>query len=510
MSTTSLAPRRPTILIILDGFGVNPSKRDNAIVAANTPNLDALFSRNPMTTLETSGPAVGLPQGQMGNSEVGHMTLGCGSILRQDLVAISEAVEDGSFFGNEALLAAARAAKEQNRPLHLLGLVSNGGVHSHLDHLLGLIELSKREGVKPLLHMITDGRDTSPQCATQFLPPLEAALADAGGAIASVVGRFYAMDRDKRWDRVQVAWSAFTAGNGRSVGSAQAGIESAWSAGEGDEFIKPLILPAFDAMQAGDQVVFFNFRNDRPREISEALALPEFSEFDRGNYSAVSLTTMTEYQSSYGFPVAFDKDVPKTTLGELLADQGIKQFHCSETEKYPHVTFFFNGGQEAPFDGEVHKLIPSPAVATYDLQPEMSAKAVADAVIDAVDSDQYGFIVTNFANGDMVGHTGVWGAAVQAVETLDKEVGRLIEAARSRGYSIVLTADHGNCDMMIDPLTEGPHTQHTTFPVPCLIIDSENWQLAHGAGLSSIAPTVLQLMGVEQPPEMCGRSLLLG
>ena len=507
--STPLAPRRSTLLIILDGFGVNPIERDNAIVAANTPNFDALFSRHAVTTIEASGPAVGLPEGQMGNSEVGHMMLGCGSILRQDLVAISESVADGSLFSNSVLSGAVRAAKASGRPLHLLGLVSDGGIHSHLDHLLGLIELCRREGARPLLHMITDGRDTAPQCAKQFLPAVVRALNAAGGEIASICGRFYAMDRDRRWERVCTAWAALTRGEGRRVSTAAEGIESAWAAGQGDEFIKPIILPGFTALAGGDQVVFFNFRNDRPRQLSEALALNDFAHFERGDYIPVHLTTMTEYQASYPFPVAFDKELPAVTLGELVAAAGMQQFHVSETEKYPHVTFFFNGGREAPFDGETRALIPSPAVATYDLQPEMSAVAVADAVIDALQANCYGFVVVNFANGDMVGHTGVWSAAVAAVETLDREVGRVIDTACTTGYSVLLTADHGNCDMMIDPLTRERHTQHTTFPVPCMVIDSDTWQLVNGQGLSSIAPTVLQLLGLAQPTQMRGRSLLV-
>ncbi len=335
MDSTSLTPRRPTLLIILDGFGVNPSDSNNAISAANTPNFDALFSRYPHTTIETSGPAVGLPDGQMGNSEVGHMTLGCGSIVRQDLVAISDAARDGSLFENSALTAAARAARKSDRPLHLLGLVSDGGVHSHLDHILALIEMGKREGARPLLHMITDGRDTAPRCASQFLPELECALRDAQGAIASVCGRFYAMDRDNRWQRVQVAWNALLRGEGRKSPSAAAAIESAWAAGEGDEFIKPVILPEFEAMAAGDQVIFFNFRNDRPRELSEALALAEFTHFDRGgamdgkSFEPVALTTMTRYRSTSPFPIAFEKELPAITLGQMLEAAGIQQFHSS-------------------------------------------------------------------------------------------------------------------------------------------------------------------------------------
>jgi 2,3-bisphosphoglycerate-independent phosphoglycerate mutase len=515
MDSTSLAPRRPTLLIILDGFGVNPSDSNNAISAANTPKFDALFSRYPHTTIDTSGPAVGLPEGQMGNSEVGHMTLGCGSIVRQDLVVISEAARDGSLFENAALTAAARTARKSDRPLHLLGLVSDGGVHSHLEHILALIEICKREGARPLLHAITDGRDTAPRCASKFLPELESALRETQGAIASVCGRFYAMDRDNRWQRVQIAWNALVRGEGRKAPSAAVAIETAWAAGEGDEFIKPVILPEFEAMAAGDQVIFFNFRNDRPRELSEALAFAEFAHFDRSRamdekpFAPVALTTMTRYRSTYPFPVAFDKEAPAITLGELLEAAGIQQFHASETEKYPHVTFFFNGGRETPFDGEHRALIPSPSVSTYDLQPEMSAGQVADAVIAALETNRYGFVLVNFANGDMVGHTGVWPATVKAVETLDLEAGRVIDSALTMGYSVVLTADHGNCDMMVDPVTHEPHTQHTTFPVPCLVIDSEPWRLADGCGLASIAPTILQLMGLRQPTAMSGRSLLV-
>ena len=508
MSCFQKAPRRPTVLLILDGFGANPGTQDNAIAAANTPNFDRLFAKHPLTTIETSGAAVGLPDGQMGNSEVGHITLGCGTILRQDLVAINDAIADGSFFDNKALLVAVRACKAQERALHLLGLVSDGGVHSHLSHVLALIELCRREGVQPLLHMITDGRDTAPQCACDFLPQIESALSTAGGAIASVCGRFYAMDRDKRWERVQRAWALLVKSRGQRSSSAQVAIETAWANGQGDEFIKPTMLDAFEPIRAGDQVVFCNFRNDRPRELSEALALPTFSDFERGDFTPVTMTTMTEYQASYPFAVAFDKEIPLVTLCAEIERANIRQFHCSETEKYPHVTFFFNGGRELPYCGEDRVLIPSPKVATYDLQPEMSANAVANALIDAVQSNQYGFIIANFPNGDMVGHTGVWSAAVQAIEALDREVTRVIECAQLNGFSILLTADHGNCDLMVDPVTNEPHTQHTTFPVPCMVIDDEVQSLNGGCGLSDIAQAVLQLMGLPVPQEMRGRKLL--
>ena len=510
MNDAKPAPRRPVILVILDGFGHNPSARHNAIAAAHTPQLDALFADNPSTTIHTSGPAVGLPAGQMGNSEVGHMTLGCGGILRQDLVAISEAVADGSFYANPALQSAARRAAESGRPLQLTGLVSDGGVHSHLDHLLALIELARREGARPLVHMICDGRDTPPQSAADFLPPLEAALAAAGGAIASLCGRYWAMDRDRRWDRVELAWRALVRGEGRRADGAAAAIASAYAEGENDEFIKPVLLPGFEPIRGDDELVFFNFRNDRPRELSEALALPDFDGFQRGDAGLASLTSMTRYDPAWDFPVAFEKETPKTTLAEVISRAGIRQLHTAETEKYAHVTFFFNGGAEQPFAGEERKLVPSPDVATYDLQPQMSAPQLGDLLVEALDSRDYGFIVVNFANCDMVGHTGVFEAAVQAVEALDEQVGRVLAAARDNGYSLILTADHGNCEQMFDAESGAAHTQHTTTPVPCVVVDEARWNLVEGAGLSAVAPTILALLGLPQPIEMRGKSLLGG
>ncbi len=510
MNDAKPAPRRPVILVILDGFGHNPSAQHNAIAAAHTPHIDALFADNPSTFLHTSGPAVGLPAGQMGNSEVGHMTLGCGGIVRQDLVAISDAIADGSFYANPALQSAARRAAKAGRPLHLIGLVSDGGVHSHLDHLLALIELARREGARPLVHMISDGRDTPPQSAADFLPPLEAALEAAGGAIASVCGRYWAMDRDRRWDRVELAWQALVRGQGRAADCAAEAIASAYAAGENDEFIKPVVLSGFEPIRTDDEVIFFNFRNDRPRELSEALALTGFDGFERGDAELAKITSMTLYDPAYGFPVAFEKEAPQTTLADVISRAGIRQLHTAETEKYAHVTFFFNGGAEQPFAGEDRKLVPSPDVATYDLQPQMSAPQVGDLLVEALASREYGFIVVNFANGDMVGHTGVFEAAVQAVEALDEQVGRVMSAARANGYSLILTADHGNCEQMLDTESGAAHTQHTTTPVPCVVVDEMRWNLVEGAGLSAVAPTVLALMGVPQPVEMRGKSLLGG
>lgn len=503
------APRRPTILIIMDGIGLNPSKKDNAVALARTPNLDQLFSRNPTTVIEASGRAVGLPDGQMGNSEVGHLTLGCGSVMRQDLVKINDTIADGTFKSNDAFQAALSRARKNNRPIHLLGLVSDGGIHSHINHLSALIQLCADVGVKPLLHMITDGRDTLPQCSNRFASQVEPVLSAAGGHIASICGRFYAMDRDNRWERVQVAWDLLINGKGVRAATAVEGIRQAWAAGQTDEFIEPIVLPAFEAVGPDDEVIFFNFRNDRPRELSVALSLIEFTGFDRPDYKPVSLTTLTRYEAGYPFPVAFEKEVPEVTLGQVVAEHGIAQLRSAETEKYPHVTFFFSGGREIPFELEERVLVESPKVATYDLQPEMSAYGIRDAIVAALNEKKYGLIVVNFANGDMVGHTGVADAVVQAVEVVDEVVGDLCKVATDNEYSIVLTADHGNADMLIDPTTGGPHTQHTTFPVACTVIDKVNWRLANAFGLPSIAPTILQLMGIPQPEKMTAPSLLL-
>jgi 2,3-bisphosphoglycerate-independent phosphoglycerate mutase len=509
MTTKSATLRRPTLLIILDGFGINPDPANNAVVLANTPNFDRYFAEYPLTTLQASGRGVGLPAGQMGNSEVGHMTIGSGSIARQDLVRIDDAIEDGSFFENPALLGAVQASRAANRPLHLIGLVSDGGVHSHIDHLNALIRLCHRHGVVPQLHMITDGRDTAPRAALSGLPELEALLAECGGRIGTVSGRYYAMDRDQRWDRVKLAWDNIVHGSGVSAESAQAAIEQSYAAGNNDEFILPSHLPGLQTVQAGDEMVFFNFRNDRARQISAAFALEQFTEFERGqDYRPVSLTCMTHYDSKLDAAVAFAPVRPETTLGSVISDAGYRQLHCAETEKYAHVTFFFNGGREEAYPGEERILVKSPRVATYDLQPEMSAPELADEVIAALQSATYEFIVVNFANGDMVGHTAVRAAIIQAVEVLDREVGRVLEAAMANNYAVVLTADHGNCDEMVDPQTGEPHTQHSNHPVPCLIIDAQVTTLAQGENLSAIAPTVLQLMGIAQPAVMTGRSVI--
>lgn len=509
MSTITGVPRRPVILVILDGFGVNPSKQNNAVYEAPTPHLDDYFSRYPHTTLSASGVSVGLPDGQMGNSEVGHLTLGAGSVIRQDMVRISDAISSGEFFTNEALNSALDKARSNGRPLHLMGLVSDGGVHSNLDHLFALIQACKKQSVKPLLHMFTDGRDTPPQSATGFLPELEKQLASAGGSIASIIGRYYAMDRDQRWERTELAWRALIMGKGQSALTANTAIKAAYAAGDDDEFIRPVLLPTFQPLTEEDAAICFNFRKDRPRQLMAALCKPEFSGFDRGQADTPEVTCMMPYSRADQLPYMFESERPETTLGNVISSMGLAQFHCAETEKYAHVTYFFNGGRADPYSGEKQLLIPSPKVATYDLKPQMSAHEVADAMIQAIASGVYGFLVVNFANGDMVGHTAKRHAVLAAVKTLDSEVGRVLEAAENAGYSVVLTADHGNCEEMVNPMSGEPQTQHTTYPVPCMIMDRDNWTLSCNASLANVAPTVLQMMGLAIPAAMTERSLLL-
>ncbi len=509
MAEQRSVPRRPSILIILDGFGVNPSRINNAVALANTPRLDEYFSTNAHTTMDASGKAVGLPVGQMGNSEVGHLTLGCGSIMRQDLVRIDDAIENGEFFDNAALSAAMDDAAVKGRPMHLVGLVSDGGVHSHINHLLALIDMCAQRKIKPLVHMITDGRDTAPMAAIGYLSKLEAALDEAGGAVATICGRYYAMDRDNRWERTEVAWKAMVQLEGVHHDSPRYAIEAAYAADQTDEFITPCILPDAVPLEDGDNAIFFNFRNDRPRQLSAALSQPTFEGFETGDYEPITVTCLTEYDPQFLLPIAFAPERPHSTLASVVSRAGYKQFHASETEKYAHVTFFFNGGREEPWAGEERVMVPSPKVSTYDKKPEMSAKELADVCIDALKSHEYGFLVVNFPNGDMVGHTAVREAVIAAVEAMDTEVGRLLDVAVEEGYSVLLTADHGNCDEMVDPVTGEPHTQHTVYPVPCMIIDHENWRLSTGAGISDVAPTLLQLMGLQQPPDIQGSSILL-
>jgi 2,3-bisphosphoglycerate-independent phosphoglycerate mutase len=504
-----IVPRRPTLLVILDGVGVNPSRINNAVQEADTPRLDEYFSRNSHTTLEACGEAVGLPEGQMGNSEVGHMTLGCGAIMRQDLVRINDEIESGEFFENAALVAAIDDANAIDRPVHLVGLVSDGGVHSHINHVLAMIKMCIDRKAKPVVHMITDGRDTAQMSAMVYLNELESALEDAGGCIATVSGRYYAMDRDNRWDRTEQAWKAIVKGEGVMAESARYAIEAAYAQGETDEFIQPAVLADAVQVESGDSVIFFNFRNDRPRQLAAALSQPDFDKFNLGDYTSATVTCLTEYDPEFLLPIGYAPERPQSTVASVVSRAGYKQLHCAETEKYAHVTYFFNGGKKKPFAGEDHIMINSPDVPTYDKQPEMSAAEVADTIIEALEKREHSFILVNFANGDMVGHTAVREAVIKAVETLDHEVGRVLDAAVKAEYSVVLTADHGNCDEMVEPVTQEPHTQHTLYPVPCMVIDQANWHLRPGGSLSAIAPTVLKLMGLQQPPSMTGKSLLM-
>jgi len=505
----SSVPRRKTMLIIMDGVGVNPSKKNNAFHEANTPRLDEYFSKYPHTTLQASGNAVGLPDGQMGNSEVGHLTIGCGIIIKQDLVRIDDAIEDGSFKKNIVLKNTLFIAKENNRPVHLVGLVSDGGVHSHINHLCALIKMCKKNGVTPVVHAITDGRDTPPKSAKKYIDQLQKALDKFGGKIATITGRFYAMDRDSRWNRTQIAWEAMVNGVGESTAGPMEAIDDAYANGETDEFIRPRIMPDAEFIQENDSLIFFNFRNDRPRQLAAALGMEEFDEFDRGDYKPIVVTCLTEYDKKLLAPVAFPPVRPSTNLAHVISLSGYKQLHCSETEKYAHVTFFLNGGRETPYAGEDRIMVDSPRVHTYDEAPEMSAKEVANEIINALNSQEHAFIVVNFANGDMVGHTAIPEAIIEAVETLDTEVGRVLDAAVDNEYSVILTADHGNCDEYVDPFTGEPNTQHTVYPVPCLIIDEAFWRLRTSGGLSNIAPTVLQLMGLTKPNEISCKSLLI-
>lgn len=500
--TKSVVPRRPVLLIILDGVGCSSDKNNSAVCLANTPHLDYYFANYPFTTIQASGRHVGLPDGQMGNSEVGHMTIGSGNILLQDLVRIDDAIESGSFFHNPSLLDAISEAKRTARPLHLLGLVSDGGVHSHIRHCIALIQLCQQHNVVPMLHMITDGRDTSPKSALKYLDTLHPYLEQSGGKIATISGRFFAMDRDKRWDRIQQAWRCMCFREGQQFDSADEAIRYAYNHEQTDEFIEPCSISDGAAIEKNDQVVFFNFRNDRTRQLTYVLAGKDFKPFDRDDFQPVKLTCLTEYDPLLSLPVAFPPEFPETNLAEIISQHNIRQLHCAETEKYAHVTFFFNGGREANFPGEDRQMIPSPNVKTYDMAPEMAAKQVSDEVIQGIENERYGFIVVNYANGDMVGHTAVRDAVIKAVETLDREVDRVIKSAIEHGYSIILTADHGNCDELVDLKTGQPHTQHTTNPVPFMLIDSENWELKTNMGLSNIAPTVLKLMGINQPEKM--------
>jgi 2,3-bisphosphoglycerate-independent phosphoglycerate mutase len=495
-------------LIILDGWGMAEPGPGNAISLADTPVFDRLWGEFPHTTLSAQGRDVGLPDGQMGNSEVGHLNLGAGAIVKQDLARIDDAIADGSFFDNEVLLAACEHARNSPRGrMHLLGLVSDGGVHSGWEHLEACIELASQEGVPDLVfHAFTDGRDTLPHGGRGYLDELERWLRQAG-RIATVSGRYFALDRDTRWERTKLAYDAIVHAEGLRAPSAAAAIEESYERGETDEFVKPTVIGDYDGAAAGDVAVFVNFRPDRARQMTRALAEPGFDEFGRAGGSALDLTTMTAYRKGWPYPVAFPEERPKTTLAETIATAGARQLHVAETEKYAHVTYFFNGGREQELEGEEHCLVDSPRdVPTYDHKPQMSAAAAARTFVEHWEEGAYRFGIINFANPDMVGHTGVIPAAVAAVETVDGLLGEVVEAVQAKGGACIVTADHGNCDHMLEP-DGSPNTAHSLNPVP-LIVTDEGLELRDGGILADVAPTALDLLGIPKPEAMTGSSLI--
>lgn len=508
--------KRPLVLIILDGWGLNENNACNAISCADTPNLNGLLERYPHTALATSGESVGLPEGQMGNSEVGHLNMGAGRVVYQELTRINRAIRDRSFYDNPVLLEAVEKARENKTALHLMGLLSDGGVHSHINHLYALLELARDQGLeKVFVHAFLDGRDVPPSNAREYIIPLTERMKKMdSGRVATVMGRYYAMDRDKRWDRTRDAYYAMVQGDGFRVNSALEAVEQAYARGETDEFVKPSVVvdgrgEPVGRVQSGDSIIFFNFRPDRARQITRAFVDEEFAEFERSRERPrVYFVCMTQYDKTINAPVAFRPQVLVNTLGEVLSYRNLRQLRLAETEKYAHVTFFFNGGVEKPNRGEDRLLIPSPRVATYDLQPEMSACGVTDALVARLKENVYDVIIINYANPDMVGHTGVMKAAVKAVETVDCCLGRAVKAIREAGGIAVITSDHGNAEMMADE--EGkPHTAHTTNRVPLILVSDEHIGAALRPGrLEDVAPTLLYLLGIEKPAEMTGRSLL--
>ncbi len=533
MTTTN---RKPVVLIVRDGWGHNPNPEHNAFNAihlATIPVNDRLLKEYPSTQVKTSGEDVGLPAGVMGNSEVGHQNIGAGRIVNQELMRITWAIRDGSFFKNETLKGSVAHVQKTGGVIHLLGLVSDGGVHSHVEHVKALIKFYKDQGVDPqrlMIHVITDGRDTAPNSGVGFVQQVEQQIAESGvGRIASIIGRFYAMDRDFRWDRVQVAYDLLT--KGAKVAKSPIEALKEYYANpispsqSGDEFMQATSIetgaaPGNSLIKSGDAVVFFNFRGDRPREISKAFILSdeEWKAVPKGGFNRgkrlqnLYFATMVQYEDQMPVQVIFTKtERMKNTLGEVLTNHDLSQMRCAESEKHPHVTYFFNDYKKACFNGEYQLDIPSPKhVPTYDQLPSMSAGGVTDAVVNALKSNLFDFILVNFANGDMVGHTGSLKAAIEAVETVDAGVGRIVDAALEKGGSVVVTADHGNCEQMIDPVTGGPHTQHTTYDVDLIVVnnDGKKWTLRNGGRLADIAPTVLDLFGIKQPSEMTGQSLI--
>ena len=509
--------KRPTVLMILDGYGLNDCIKGNAVAEANTPVMDKLMAQCPFVKGNASGMAVGLPEGQMGNSEVGHLNMGAGRIVYQELTKITKSIQDGDFFSNKALVAACENAKKEGSSLHLMGLVSDGGVHSHNTHIYGLLELAKRQGVKKVyVHCFLDGRDTPPASGKEYVEELEAKMQEIGvGEVATVSGRYYAMDRDNRWERVEKAYNALVKGEGVKAISAPEGIQASYDNEKTDEFVEPMVIQKNGSpvavIQENDSVIFFNFRPDRARELTRTFCDDEFNGFDRGKRIKTTYVCFTEYDVTIpNKMVAFVKEEITNTFGEFLAAHGLKQARIAETEKYAHVTFFFNGGVEEPNEGEDRILVNSPKVATYDLKPEMSAYEVCDKLVEAIESGKYDVIIVNFANPDMVGHTGVETAAIKAIEAVDDCVGRAVEAIKKVDGQMFICADHGNAEQLIDEETGEPFTAHTTNPVPFILVNVDpSYRLREGGCLADIAPTLIEMMGMEQPKEMTGSSLLM-
>ena len=505
--------KKLTMLMILDGFGKNPNKEGNAIELANTPNIDKLMKENPTTTIYTSGLHVGLPEGQMGNSEVGHTNIGAGRIVYQELTRITKSIEDGDFFSNEELCKAIENCKKNNSKLHIMGLLSDGGVHSHQRHLYAILELAKRKGFEDVyVHCFLDGRDTPPASAENYILKLEEKMREKDlGKIATISGRFYAMDRDKRWQRIQKAYDAMVKGEGVKATSAVMAIEASYQKEVFDEFVEPTVIyngeKPVATIDNNDSVIFFNFRPDRAREITRTIVDKNFNEFETKDLN-VHFVCFTQYDETMpNVKIAFKPTNLKNTFGEYISKKGLKQLRIAETEKYAHVTFFFNGGNEKQYEGEDRILVPSPKVETYDLKPEMSAYEVTEKVVEQIENEKYNSIILNFANPDMVGHTGSLNAAIKAVETIDECVGKIVDAVKKVQGVILITADHGNVEQMIDYKTGEPHTAHTTNPVPLILVGMGEAKLKEGK-LADLAPTMLDIMELDKPEEMTGESLI--
>ena len=507
--------KKPTVLLILDGYGERKEKEGNAIALAKTPVMDRLKKEFPYVEGQASGLFVGLPDGQMGNSEVGHMNMGAGRIVYQELTRITKSIQDGDFFENKALKAAVEHCKKEDSALHFMGLVSSGGVHSHIEHIYGLLELAKRAGLKKVyLHAFLDGRDTPPDSGKSFLLAVEKKMHELGvGEIATISGRYYAMDRDKNYDRVEKAYRAMVDGTGEKASSVEEAIDASYAKKVYDEFVLPTVIEkdgAVHIVSDGDAMIFFNFRPDRAREICHAFCDDDFSFFERGARKNIFFVCFTDYDPTIpNKHVAFEKEEIHNTLGEVVSNLGKNQLRIAETEKYAHVTFFFNGGKEEPYENEDRILVPSPKeVPTYDLKPEMSCYTVTEKLTEAIHSGKYDLVVANFANPDMVGHTGVLPAAIKAIEVVDECMGKVVDAVESMHGNLFILADHGNADIMIDEKTGEPYTAHTTNPVPFILVSEEKHKLREGGCLADVAPTLLELMGIPQPKEMTGKRLL--